>query len=140
MYKKTITYTDYDGNERTEDFYFNISKAEITQIQFKTPGGFTGKIDRVIKAREVSELIQLFEEFIDLAYGVKTPDGKRFIKNQETLDAFRQSEAYSELYMELATNTDSAIAFINGIMPKLTPEQQAEVDRQIEIERAKLEA
>ena len=117
MLKKTITYTDYDENERTETFYFNLTKAELMDMELLTDGGMTNAIERMIEEQDVQRLITLFKDVIDKSYGVKTVDGKRFIKNQEVLDEFRQSEAYSELYMELVTNADAASEFINGIMP-----------------------
>lgn len=118
MYKKPITYTDYDGNERTEDFYFNLTKAEIMEWEFSQVGGLKAQIERIIASQSVPEIAALFKEIITKAYGVKDPTGKRFIKNQEVLDEFIQSEAYSELYMELATDADSATKFINAIIPK----------------------
>lgn len=118
MYKKPITYTDYEGNERTEDFYFNLTKAEIMEWEFSQVGGLKAQIERIIATQSVPEIAALFKEIIMKSYGVKDPSGKRFIKNQEVLDDFLQSEAYSELYMELASNTDSASNFIKGVIPK----------------------
>lgn len=131
MYKKTITYTDYDGVERTEDFYFNLSKAELLDMELLTPGGLSGRIEQIINAKNQVELIGLFKEFIQKAYGVKSPDGRRFVKSAENLEDFMSTEAYSELYMELATDTDKALEFVNGLMPKLSPEEQAKVDAEV---------
>lgn len=131
MYKKTITYTDYDGVERKETFYFNLTKAEIAELELETPGRFSNYIQQIVDSKSTTELIQLFKKFIKVSYGVKSPDGRRFIKSQEVLDEFMQTEAYSELYMELVSNTDSAIEFMNGIMPQLTPEQQKTVDAEV---------
>lgn len=131
MYKKTITYTDYNDVEQTEDFYFNLNKAELMQIQLRNNGTLQAKLERLMNTRETSEIAQIFQDIIDMSYGVKSDDGKRFIKNQEVLDAFKQSEAYSELYVELTTNTDSAVAFITGIIPAKIAEQldKAEIDK-----------
>lgn len=118
MLKKTITYTDYDGNSRTEDFYFNLSKAEVMEMEMGTTGGMERMIERIIAAQDSKRIIEVFKEMILKAYGEKSPDGKRFIKSQELSDAFSQTEAYTELFMELATNADSAASFINGIIPK----------------------
>ena len=118
MLKKTITYEDYDGNSRTEDFYFNLSKPELIEWQSKEPGGLEKKIEKITKEQSVEKIIELMKEIIQKSYGVKSDDGKRFIKNQEVLDAFLQSEAYSELFMTLATDADAASDFINGILPK----------------------
>lgn len=117
MYKRTMTYTDYNGEERTEDFYFNLTKAEITEMELSTEGGLKDKIDRITKAKDVPEIIRLFKELILKAYGVKSPDGKRFIKSDRLSEEFSQTEAYSDFFVELATNSDKAAEFVNGIMP-----------------------
>ena len=118
MLKKTIKYTDYDGNEREEDFYFNLSKAEITEMELSKEGGMSEYIKKISAAQNAPELIKLFKEIITKSYGEKSLDGKRFIKNKELTEAFIQTEAYSELFIELASNADEAAKFINGIMPK----------------------
>lgn len=117
MIKKTISYTDYDGNQRTDDYYFNMSKPELIEWQASETGGLDRKIERISKEQDVKKVIELMKEIIQMSYGVKSDDGKRFIKNQEVLDEFMQSEAYSELFMELATDADKAAEFINGILP-----------------------
>ena len=119
MYKKPITYTDYNGNEKTEDFYFNLNKAELMEWEYSEVGGLKAKIERIVATESVPEIAKLFKEIIVKAYGVKSPDGKRFIKNDEVRDEFLQSDAYSELYMELASSTEAATEFINSIIPKL---------------------
>lgn len=119
MLKQTIEYTDYDGNERKEDFYFNLSKAELMEMQLSTTGGLEKKIQSIIAAQDSKEIIDTFKDIIIRSYGVKSPDGKRFIKNDEVRDEFIQSEAYSELFMLLATNDKEASKFINGILPKI---------------------
>ena len=118
MLKKTIKYTDYDGNEREEDFYFNLSKAEVTEMELSKEGGMSEYIKKISAAQNAPELIKLFKEIITKSYGEKSLDGKRFIKNQDLTEAFIQTEAYSELFVELASNADEAVKFINGIMPK----------------------
>ena len=118
MLKKTIKYTDYDGNEREEDFYFNLSKAEITEMELSKEGGMSEYIKKISATQNAPELIKLFKEIITKSYGEKSLDGKRFIKNKELTEAFIQTEAYSELFVELASNADEAVKFINGIMPK----------------------
>ena len=117
MYKKTVTYTDYDGNERTEDFYFNLTKAELMKMEIGTSGGMAEMINRVINAQDGPTLISLFEELVLRAYGEKSPDGRRFMKNDEIRNAFKETEAYSTIFMELATNDEEASKFINGIVP-----------------------
>lgn len=117
MIKKTLTYVDFDGNTRTEDFFFNLSEKELVTLDMSTPGGFEKMVKRIVDAKSQKELIELFEKLIRMSYGVKTPDGKRFIKNQQVLDDFMSTQAYSDLYMELVTDTDKAIEFFNGMLP-----------------------
>lgn len=117
MYKTTMTYTDYNGEERTEDFYFNLTKAEITEMELSTEGGLRDKIERITKAKDVPEIIRLFKELIMKAFGIKSPDGKRFIKSEQLSEEFSQTQAYSDFFIELATNSDAASEFVNGIMP-----------------------
>ena len=117
MLKKTITYTDYNGVERKEDFYFNLSKAEVMEMELSTTGGLAEMIKRIVAAQDQPAIIKVFKDLILKAYGEKSPDGKRFIKSPELSDAFAQNEAYSILFMELATNDDAAAKFINGIVP-----------------------
>ena len=118
MVKKEIKYIDYDDNERSEVFYFNLSKAEIAEMQLSQAGGLSQSLKTIIDSKDNAKIVETFKGLILKSYGVKSPDGKRFIKNKEILDEFVQSEAYVELFMELATNTDAAIAFVNGILPK----------------------
>lgn len=117
MLKKTITYTDYNGVERKEDFYFNLSKAEVMEMELSTTGGLAEMIKRIVAAQDQPAIIKVFKDLILKAYGEKSPDGKRFIKSPELSDSFAQTEAYSILFMELATNDDAAAKFINGIVP-----------------------
>lgn len=119
MLKKTITYTDYNGVERTEDHYFNLTKAEIMEMEMSTTGGLTEMIQRIVAAKDAPAIIKVFKDLILKAYGVKSPDGKRFIKSKEISDAFSQTEAYSQLFMELATDADAAAEFVNGIVPNM---------------------
>ena len=117
MLKKTIKFVDYNDVERTEDFYFNLSKAELSEMELETPGGFAAMLQRITAAQDTPSLVKIFKELILRAYGEKSDDGRRFIKSKELSEAFSQTEAYSELFMELATNAEAASAFINGIVP-----------------------
>ena len=119
MIKKAITYTDYDGNVRTETFYFNLNKAEVSEMEFSTDGGLSKQIQAIFDFQDKKRLIEIFKEIILKAYGKKSVDGRRFEKSKELSTEFSQTEAYSELFMELATNADSAAAFVNGIMPAM---------------------
>ena len=118
MIKKTINYVDYNGTDRTEDFYFNLSKAEIAEMELSTTGGLSEKIKRIVESKDQAEIVKEFKTIIAKSYGIKSEDGKRFIKSKEMTEEFMQTEAYSELFMELATNVDAASSFIQGIIPK----------------------
>jgi hypothetical protein len=118
MLKKNIKYVDYDGNERTEDFYFNLNKAEVIELQLGTVGGLTKTLEKIVQEKDASRIIEYFKTLILKAYGEKSADGRRFIKSQELRDAFEQTEAYSELFMELASNAQMAAEFVNGVLPK----------------------
>ena len=117
MIKKTITYVDYNGTERTEDFYFNLSKAELMEMEMGTKGGLTEELQRIINAQDTPEIIKVFKGLLLKSYGQKSPDGKRFIKSAELSEEFEQTEAYSQLFMELATDDKQASDFVNGIIP-----------------------
>lgn len=117
MLKKVITYTDYDGETRTETHWFNLTKAEILEMELLTKGGMEKMIQNIVETQDVPSLVKLFKKLIDKSYGIKSPDGKRFIKNPEDLKEFKETEAYSELFMELATDSDAASKFIEGIVP-----------------------
>ena len=117
MIKKTINYTDYNGVERKEDFYFNLSKAELLEMEAGTTGGFAVMVQRMIDAQDTPALIKVWKEILLKAYGEKSADGRRFIKTEELSAAFAQTEAYSELFMELALNSDKAAEFVKGVIP-----------------------
>lgn len=117
MLKKTITYTDYNDVERKETHYFNLSKAEIMEMELGTAGGFAEMVQRIVDTQDGPAIVRIFKDIILKAYGEKSPDGKRFIKSEELSTAFSQTEAYSVLFMELATDDKAAAAFINGIVP-----------------------
>ena len=119
MLKKTITHTDYNGVERKEDFYFNLTKAEIMEMEMSISGGLTEMINRIVAAQDAPAIVKIFKELVLKAYGIKSPDGKRFIKSEELATEFAQTEAYSQLFMELATDADAASAFVNGIVPNV---------------------
>ena len=127
MLKKIITYTDYNGVERTEPFYFNLSKAELMEMELGVTGGMTEMLNKIIAAKDAPSLMKTFKEMIMKAYGVKSDDGKRLIKSEELSIAFTQTEAYTVLFMELITDDKAAADFVNGIIPN---EIQAEVAAQ----------
>lgn len=117
MLTKTITYTDYNGEERTENFLFNLSQAETLEMELSTTGGMTQLINRIIAAKDSPTIFKIFKDILLKAYGEKSPDGKRFIKSEELSTAFSQTEAYSQLFMELASDPDAAARFINELIP-----------------------
>ena len=132
MYKKSITYDDYNGMSRTEDFYFHLSKAELAEMELSKVGGFNEYVQRIINADDREEIIRLFKDLILKSYGIKDETGKRFIKNDELSTAFSQTEAYSELFIELLTDTDAAIEFVNNIVPQEIKQKAESAAKQLE--------
>lgn len=118
MLKKNIKYVDYDGNDRAEDFYFNLNKAEIVELELGTTGGLTKTLEKIVQEKDNKRIVEYFKAIILKAYGEKSADGRRFIKSQELRDSFEQTEAYAELFMELSSNAKAAAEFISGIVPK----------------------
>lgn len=117
MFKLTETYTDYNGVERTEEFHFNLNKAELMEMELSTSGGLAETINRIVAAQDGPAIIKIFKDLVLTAYGVKSEDGKRFKKSDELREAFVETEAYSQIFMRLATDADAAAKFVNGIMP-----------------------
>lgn len=117
MIKKVVSYVDYDGNARVENFYFNLTQTELTDLSVKHSGGLNDYIQSIIDAKDVKELYSLFKEIIDMSYGKKSEDGRRFMKSQEILDDFKQTLAYDKLVVSLANDEEEAAAFIQGVIP-----------------------
>ena len=118
MLKKTVTYMDYNGVERTEDFYFDLNKAEIAEMQLSTIGGLSAMIERIIAAQDTAALIKVFKDLVLKAYGVKSPDGRKFMKSDALREEFEQTPAYSIIFTEYAFNADKASEFVKGIIPQ----------------------
>jgi len=118
MIKWPITFTDYDGNEIKEDFYFNLNKAELVEMQFNVNGAYSSFIERISNERDLKALGEEFKKIILNSYGKKSDDGRLFRKSQQMRDDFEQSEAYATLYMELLSDSDKAAKFVKGILPK----------------------
>lgn len=134
MLKKTITYTDYNDMERTEDFYFNLSTAELMELKLTTPDGYDGYMQNIVNAQNNQLLIKIMKDLIIQAYGEKTLDGKQFVKvgpsgNKLSTD-FVQTEAFSKMFMELVTDSDAASSFVMGIMPKDLQEKVATLEKE----------
>lgn len=119
MLKLTRKYTDFNDVEREEDFYFNLTKAELAEWELGVTGGLSKIVEKISAAKDVPALAKLFKELLLKAYGVKSDDGRRFIKSEELSTAFSQTQAYSDLYMELATSDEATIDFINRIVPQI---------------------
>ena len=121
MLKKT--YTDYNGVDRTEDHYFNLSKAELMEMELSTTGGLAEMINKIVAAQDAPAIVKVFKDLVLKAYGVKSDDGRRFMKVKPDggryADDFKETEAYSQLFMELATDADAAAKFVNGIVPPM---------------------
>lgn len=117
MFKKLIKYTDYNGNEREENFYFGLNKAEIMDMEFSVAGGMREMIQLIVARQDIPKIMESFRQLIRMSYGEKSPDGRQFIKNEKLTDAFVQTEAYVNLYMELIGDAKKASDFINGILP-----------------------
>lgn len=122
MFKKTMTYMDYDGNNRVEDFYFNMTRAEVLEMEMGTTGGMVKMLEKIVAEQDAKRIVEVFKTIVLKAYGEKSPDGRRFVKTTELTEAFAQTEAYSDLFMELATDAEAAAEFINGIVPQTQPE------------------
>lgn len=119
MYKKTITYTDFNGTERTEDFYFHMTQAEILKMEYSQEGGMTNVIQNIIETEETTKLLPLFETVVRMSYGKRSVDGRHFEKKQEYTDQFLASEAYSNMFVEFMMNADEAAKFINNVCKKI---------------------
>lgn len=128
MIKKTIEYTDYEGNERKETFYFNLTKTELLELEVSEAGGFTKMIERIQEARDAKTVLEVLKEIVHKSYGVKSPDGKKFVKSDELSTGFEQTEAYDQLMMDMIENPEKASAFFNGLLPK---DLEQQVDKYI---------
>ena len=123
MFKITETYTDYDGNERTEDFYFNFSKAELMEMELSTEGGLEKMINEIQSTMDGKRIVAVFKELVLKSYGKKSPNGRSFIKSPEISKDFSETEAYSQIFMRLATDAEYAAKFVNGIVPSQDTKQ-----------------
>lgn len=128
MYKKSVTYVDFNDVERTEDFYFNFTKAELTDMNLTVEGGLEQLLKKIVDFKDIPSLIRFFKELVLKSYGEKSPDGRRFMKTPEITESFSQTQAYSDIYMEFVTDTDSAIEFVKKIMPKDIAEEMEKAE------------
>lgn len=128
MYKRTITYTDYFGQERKEDVYFNLNRSELTKLQLSTQRGYVNMLQDLIDKNDGPTIMKTFDEIIRMAYGEKSEDGRRFIKSPELSEAFTQTPMYDQLYMELCTDAKAAAEFVNNIIPQDLRDQASKQD------------
>jgi len=124
--KKTIKYVDFNGDEVSEDFFFHLSKAELVELEMSHEGGLSESLKRIVEAEDNKSIIKEFKNIIMSSYGKRSHDGKRFIKNQDVREEFASTEAYSALFMELVTDTNAAVEFINGVIPAGMAEEAAQ--------------
>lgn len=117
MYKKTIKYTDFNGAEREEDFYFNLTQAELAKMELGINGGYGAMIRRIMAAQDTPSLVDAFDDLIKNSYGEKSADGREFHKSREITSRFMSTEAYSQFFMDLCTDEKAASEFVNGILP-----------------------
>ena len=125
MLVQRIDYVDFDGNKRSEDHHFNFTEAEIQEMNLKTPGGLKARLEKIVQEMDQERLVSYFKSLILDSYGVKSDDGRRFIKSKELSEAFSQTGAYNKLFMQLTTDTNAAIKFVKGIIPDV-PEPKVE--------------
>lgn len=117
MTSKTVTYKDWNGMDRTETFYFHFSQAELMEMEISQEGGFSERVKKIAAANNLPDMLKIWKNFVLDAYGIKSEDGRRFMKNEEIRQSFVECPAYSIIFMELATNTDAASNFINTVVP-----------------------
>jgi len=125
MYRKNIKYKDFNGVDRDETFYFNFGMHELTLLEWRTPGGIQNYMQTIVQTQDGQKLADMFKWLIDESYGVKSPDGRSFIKSKEVLDNFKFTPAYEKLFMSLATDDKAAAEFVNGVFPKEAVEEAA---------------
>lgn len=128
MLKKTITYTDYNGVERTEDHYFNLTRSELAIMNYSEAGGLPDRLRSILDAKDSKAILNVVLSLVEMSYGIKSPDGRRFIKSKETFEEFKQTEAYSNFILELLTSDEAAIDFVKGILPR---DLSAEIDKEL---------
>ena len=133
MIKWPITYTDYNGETQTEDFYFNLNKAEVMELNLEANGTYGEYLKQIVNQRDGKKLAYEFKRLILKSYGEKSPDGRRFVKSEELSTAFEQTEAFSELYMQLAVEKDAAQKFIEGVLPKIPSDSNPDMENHMKL-------
>lgn len=121
MFAKTVTYNNYNGDEVKETFYFNLTEAELLEMEMSVDGGFSAILQRIIDKKEGPLIIKTFKDLIFKSYGIKSDDGRRFEKSEQISKEFSETPAYSTLFMELVTNAEAAADFVNKVLPNGSP-------------------
>ena len=132
MYKKTISYSDFDNNIVSKEFYFNLSKVELLNMEKNYPGGYGAMLRKIVDADDKNAMIDVVEQLVLDSYGVKSEDGTRFIKSKQLREEFEQTEAYSELVYEILSDDKAATAFLQGIIPASLAAAVAEQQKSLE--------
>ena len=130
MLKKTITYTDYNDQKRTEDYWFHLTKSELIELDASNEGGLETAIRKIIKETDTKRIVELVKTLVLKSYGEKSADGKRFIKSEEAAKAFMQTEAYSQLFVDLISDAEQMAAFFKGIIPQDLREQADKLEKE----------
>lgn len=119
MFVKKITYVDYNGEERTDECRFHLSPAELTELECMTPGGLKATLETYIEKKDTTGVMEFFKKLVKMSYGVKSPDGRRFMKSEEIWREFSETEAYVELFMQLVTDETAAKEFAEKVIPDM---------------------
>lgn len=130
MLKKTITYVDYNDQKRTEDYWFHLTKSELIELDASNEGGLETTIRKIIKETDTKRIVELVKDLVLKSYGEKSADGKRFVKSKEAAEAFMQTEAYSQLFVDLISDPDQMTAFFKGAIPQDVREQADKMQKE----------
>lgn len=139
MYRTSVKFENYDGEEREMEVLCSLTEAEVIELEVSWDGGLKGVLEKIIKEKDQKRMVEMMKMLITKSYGKKSIDGNRFIKNQEVLDEFMQTPAYSELFMLLSTDAEEASKFVNGIIPKKLNDRMAAIETKSPTEPVKIE-
>ena len=129
MLTKAITYENYNGEKKTKNFYFHLTKSEIAKMSLYEDGGIEAKIKKMVESGNNAEIMRYFEDFVLSCYGEKSADGEEFVKNDEVRERFKNHPAYDVLFMEFIDGGAKAMSdFINGVIPASMAESVKNAD------------
>lgn len=119
MRKETIKYSDFDGTNREEIFYFNLTRAECVALHMQTTGGLPAVLEKIVKANDIGTIYATFEDLLGRSYGVKSDDGRRLMKGKdgELFLAFKETNAYDELMCKLISIPGYSADFFSEVIP-----------------------